>query len=181
MRSKDFYERYGIRERTQQEKDAEQRRIDYAESLGIKLDFFDDVGEDDKEKERDRDLALYYILIGEDIPEDLMDRLMKYKKEDESRTLPYDEDFIKRYGIRERTQQEKDEEERKIAYARSLGIPLDCFDAGIEEENEQKERDRGKALYYIEIGEDIPEDLMKRLLAYKREDELSQKERESHG
>lgn len=83
MRSKDFYERYGIRERTQQEKDAEQRRIDYAESLGIKLDFFDDVGEDDKEKERDRDLALYYILIGEDIPEDLMERLLEYKREDE--------------------------------------------------------------------------------------------------
>lgn len=171
MRSKDFYERYGIRERTQQEKDEEQRKIDYAESLGIKLDFFDDVGEDNEEKERDRDLALYYILIGEDIPEDLMDRLMKYKKEDESRTLPYDEDFIKRYGIRERTQQEKDDEERKITYARNLGIPLDCFDKDMGE-NEQKERDRWKALYYIEIGEDIPEDLMERLLEYKREDEM---------
>ena len=106
---------------------------------------------------------------------------VRFMKENEHRTLPYDEDFIKRYGIRERTQQEKDEEERKIAYARSLGIPLDCFDAGIEEEDEQKERDRWKALYYIEIGEDIPEDLMERLLEYKREDEISQKERESHG
>ena len=89
-------------------------------------------------------------------------------------------DFYERYGIRERTQQEKDEEERKIAYARSLGIPLDYFDKDIEE-NEQKERDRWKTLYYIEIGEDIPEDLMERLLEYKREDELSQKEKESHG
>lgn len=102
------------------------------------------------------------------------------KKKCTKRILPYDEDFLKRYGIRERTQQEKDEEERKITYARSLGIPLDYFDKDIEE-NEQKERDRWKALYYIEIGEDIPEDLMKRLLEYKREDELSQKERESHG
>lgn len=102
------------------------------------------------------------------------------KKKCTKRILPYDEDFLKRYGIRERTQQEKDEEERKIAYARSLGIPLDYFDKDIEE-NEQKERDRWKALYYIEIGEDIPEDLMERLLEYKREDEISQKERESHG
>lgn len=97
---------------------------------------------------------------------------VRFMKEDENRTLPYDEDFIKRYGIRERTQQEKDEEERKIAYARSLGIPLDCFDKDIEE-NEQKERDRWEALYYIEIGEDIPEDLMERLLEYKREDKTS--------
>lgn len=102
------------------------------------------------------------------------------KKKCTKRILPYDEDFLKRYGIKERTQQEKDEEERKIAYARSLGIPLDCFDKDIEE-NEQKERDRWKALYYIEIGEDIPEDLMERLLEYKRKDEISQKEKESHG
>lgn len=61
-----------------------------------------------------------------------------------------------------------------------MGIPLDCFDKDIEE-NEQKERDRWKTLYYIEMGEDIPEDLMEQLLAYKREDELSQKEKESHG
>lgn len=84
LRSKDFFERYGIRERTQQEKDAEQRRIDYAESLGIKLDFFDEHGEEeDEQKERDRGIALCYIIRNQEVPKDLVKRLLKYKEEDE--------------------------------------------------------------------------------------------------
>lgn len=99
---------------------------------------------------------------------------MKNNKSDKRQRgpLPYDEDFLRRYGIRERTQQEKDEEERKIRYARSLGIMLDCFD-GSGEIDKKKERDRWEALYYIEIGKEIPKDLMERLLKYKKEDEKS--------
>lgn len=101
---------------------------------------------------------------------------MKNNKRDKRQRgpLPYDEDFLRRYGIRERTQQEKDEEERKIRYARSLGIMLDCFDES-GEVDKKKERDRWEALYYIEIGKEIPKDLMERLLKYKEEDEKSGK------
>ena len=64
------------------EKDAE--RTKKAMELGI-IGVFDSENDENNQKEKDRDLALTYIYKDEEIPEELLKRLLKYKEEEENK------------------------------------------------------------------------------------------------
>lgn len=68
------------------------------------------------------------------------------------------------------TKEEKDRYEKKLAMYDYYGIPYLMFD---EEKGivEQIRKDRRKAARIIETGGEMPEDLAKRLLKYKKADE----------
>lgn len=78
--------------------------------------------------------------------------------------LKIDEDFAKRYEARERIREEIDAEQRRIDYARSLGIELDCFDKDLAEEGTEKHRFQLLVLEYIAKDEKVPDDLVEKLI-----------------
>lgn len=67
------------------------------------------------------------------------------------------------------TKEEKDRYEKKLALYDYYGIPYLVFDG--EEAAEHIRKDRWDAVRIIETGGEIPEDLGKRLLEYKRAEE----------
>jgi hypothetical protein len=56
------------------------KRVQYAESLGL-IGVFDETNR--TQKEQDRALAMEFILSDKPLPEDLLQRILKYKAEDE--------------------------------------------------------------------------------------------------
>ena len=76
--------------------------------------------------------------------------------------------------VETRTKDEIAEKFRRIDKAERLGL-IGIIDEQIDTENKQREYDRTIALGYVMRGEPIPEDLLQRILKYKREDEKNKK------
>jgi len=68
------------------------------------------------------------------------------------------------------TPEQGEQEERKFALYDTYGIPYGIFDG--EQYLTQKDKDRSKAMLLIMQGKDLPEELKKKLLKYKKADEI---------
>lgn len=74
------------RPQTPQEIKKTNERIKRFEYYGIEYNNFDGGELDESKKEKDRDEARIFILMGKEIPKDLEERLLRYKAEDERST-----------------------------------------------------------------------------------------------